>query len=544
MESRPLLEVEDLRLAVGEGAGSRDVVVSASFQVGPGEAVGLVGESGSGKSLTGLALLGLQPHAIRVAGGSVRYRGEELIGLAERELRRFRGGRVAYVFQDPYSALNPVLRVGTQVEEVLRVHRPQATRAERRAAVVELFAAVELPNPEQLQRRYPHQLSGGQRQRVLIAAALAGEPELLIADEPTTALDVTVQQQILALLSRIRAQRGLAMLWISHDLQLIRGLCERVVVMDAGRTVETATPEQLFSSPQAEASQRLVAAAEHPERVGDCNSGTDVPAVLEVEDLDVHYPPPGGRAAGAGTHAVRAVSFEIAAGETLALVGESGSGKSTVGRALMKLLPQATGQVRLRPSAVVSMDDWLALPERSARPLRRHLAMVFQDPASALDPRMRVWKSIAEPLSIHTELRGASLRARAVALMEEVELDAELADRYPGQLSGGQCQRVGIARAIALDPALVVCDEAVSALDPAIQQHVLALLARLQQERGLAYLYITHDLDSVRSFAHRVAVMRDGELVEVGEVAQVLSAPQHHYTTELLAAARAVHSAS
>ena len=542
MEDVPLLAVEGLRLEAGPNR--RVVVDGASFQVAAGESVGLVGESGSGKSLTALALLGLQPPAVRLAAGSVRIDGREVVGLGERALRGFRGGQVAYVFQDPYAALNPVLRVGTQVAEVLRVHRPTLDRAARQREVVALFAAVELPSPATLARRYPHELSGGQRQRVVIAAALAGEPRLLVADEPTTALDVTVQRQIVALLRRLQAERGLAMLWISHDLQLVRGLCNRVLVMHRGRVVEEGPPERLFSAPTHAHTRELVEAAARNRGAVGAEAGPEPGALLEVTGLRVRYD-----AAAAGSRrrnpveAVRGVDFQIRAGETLALVGESGSGKSSIGRAVLRLLPQASGSVRLALPGGAPAVDWLALPEREARPLRRHLAMVFQDPASALDPRMRAWESVAEPLEVHRRARGAALRERALALLAEVGLGAEFADRLPRQLSGGQCQRVGIARAIALDPALVVCDEAVSALDASIQERILELLRRLQRDRGLAYLYITHDLDSARALAARVAVLKDGVIVETGPAEQVLEAPQHPYTVALLEAARALHSA-
>jgi ABC-type glutathione transport system ATPase component len=396
-------------------------------------------------------------------------------------------------------------------------------------------------------RRYPHELSGGQRQRVLIAAALAGEPDLLIADEPTTALDVTVQEQILKLLERLRVERGLAMLWISHDLQLVRAFCQQAVVLYQGEVVECGTPEQLFQAPQHEHTKALVAAAEAggsaAPNATDDNSGTEL--VCQVSDLTVRY------FAAAGwlgrkklsTEAVKGVSFAIEPGETLALVGESGSGKTSVGRALLRLLPDVQGQVDFwLPNG--SKVDWLQLSEQQARPLRRHMSMVFQDPVAALDPRMRIWRSVAEPLMIHQEAQGAALRARALELLADVGLGPEFADRLPSALSGGQCQRVAIARAIALQPRLVVCDEAISALDSSIQEQVLELLADLQRRHGLAYLFITHDLEAVRRFAHRVAVMRNGEILESGSVPEVLENPQHSYTQQLLKAAAAVHSAS
>jgi len=542
-----LLAVSQLRLEVEAATGERALVDDVSFDIAPGEAVGLVGESGSGKSLTALSLLDLLPAQIRRTSGKVVFDGTDLAGLSERQLRKYRGARVAYIFQDPSSALNPVMRVGAQVEEVLRVHQPQLDRNRRQQRLLELLTEVELPEVAEMARRYPHELSGGQRQRVLIAAALAGEPELLIADEPTTALDVTVQEQILKLLERLRTERGLAMLWISHDLQLVRSFCQQAVVLYQGKVVERGTPQQLFEAPQHAHTKELVAAAMLASQAAPCDSQDD-PAtqlVCRVQDLQVSYHSAGGwfGRKRLTTAAVKGVSFTLQPGETLALVGESGSGKTSVGRALLRLLPDVTGQVELwLPDG--QQIDWLNIAEKQARPLRRFVSMVFQDPVAALDPRMKIWRSVVEPLMIHQEAQGAALRARALELLADVGLSQEFADRLPGALSGGQCQRVAIARAIALQPRLVVCDEAISALDSSIQAQVLELLTDLQQRHGLAYLFITHDLEAVRRFAHRVAVMRNGEICESGAVPEVLDEPQHDYTKRLLEASAAVHSAS
>jgi ABC-type glutathione transport system ATPase component len=547
VSDQPLLAVSQLRLEVETASGKRVLVNDVSFAIEPGQTVGLVGESGSGKSLTALALLDLLPPQITRTAGKVLFDGTDLAGLKERQLRAFRGSRVAYIFQDPAAALNPVMRVGAQVAEVLRAHQPQLNRSQREQRLLELLSEVELPEPAAMARRYPHELSGGQRQRVLIAAALAGDPDLLIADEPTTALDVTVQEQILKLLERLRVERSLAMLWISHDLQLVRAFCQQAVVLYQGKVVERGTPEQLFQAPQHEHTKALVAAAQAGGSAASNASDEDShhAKVCQVTDLSVRY------YAAAGwfgrktltTEAVKGVSFSIEPGETLALVGESGSGKTSVGRALLRLLPHVEGQVDFwLPDG--SKVDWLKVTEPQARPVRRHVAMVFQDPVAALDPRMRIWRSVAEPLIIHQEAQGAALRARALELLADVGLGPEFADRLPGALSGGQCQRVAIARAIALQPRLVVCDEAISALDSSIQEQVLELLADLQRRHGLAYLFITHDLSAVRRFAHRVAVMRNGEILESGWVGDVLENPQHGYTKQLLQAAAAVHSAS
>lgn len=539
----PLFEVQGLRLeAVASGA---PLVEDVDFTLREGSTMALVGASGSGKTLTAMALMKLLPQGVACTAGSLKYRGVDLAGYSEKQIRPYRGAKVAYVFQDPSSALNPVLRVGAQVEEVLKVHCPGLKRAARKTRLMQLLREVDLPEPEDLSRRYPHQLSGGQRQRVLIAAALAGEPELLVADEPTTALDVTVQEQILLLLERLRRDRGLGMLWISHDLQMVRAFCQEVLVMEAGKVVERGTPQKLFGNPQHPATQELVAAAlagtSAMESATDETDTQPEPAPLcRVFGLKVRYPAANGSKKG-GHLAVRGVDLEILPGETLALVGESGSGKTTVGRAILRLVPLEDGGILMRLPDGQEVD-WSSLSPAHLRPLRRHLGMVFQDPVSALDPRMRAWQSVAEPLAVHGVAKGAALRTRSLSLLADVGLGPDHADAFPGQLSGGQCQRVAIARAIALEPSLVICDEAISALDAHIQEQILALLADLQTLRGIAYLFITHDLDAVRRFADRVAVMKDGEIVEQGVVEEVLKNPQHAYTQRLLAAASAVHS--
>jgi len=540
----PLLEVRDLRLcAVGVGA-DRTLVEGVGFSVPARGAVGLVGASGSGKSLTALALLGLLPPGVWRAQGAILWRGQtDLAALSENALRPFRGRRIGFVFQDPQSALNPVLRVGRQVEEVLQVHRPDLDRAARRAEITAGFAAVGLPEPDRMGRRYPHELSGGQRQRVLIAIALAGRPDLLIADEPTTALDATVQLQVVELLDRLRRERGLAILWISHDLALLRGRAEHLVVMHEGRVVEAGTPEALFARPVHPHAAELVAAAQ---RTADARPAAPAApdAVLTVRNLRVFYP---GERGWLGTivserEAVRGVDLEIGPAETLALVGESGSGKSSLARALLRLPgPRVEGEIWLN-LPVVGAVDWRNLTERAARPLRRHLGLVFQDPISSLDPRMQVGRSVAEPLEIHRLARGADLQERVGELLEQVGLRREHAGRYPHQLSGGQNQRVAIARALAARPRLIVCDEAVSALDLAVQRRILELLRGLQERHGFALLFITHDLGVVRELAHRTAVMHEGRIVEQGPTAALLDAPRAAVTRSLVAAARALHS--
>lgn len=549
----PLLVVEDLRLDLSALAQRRagtqrqnagPLVGPLSFQVGVGEAVGLVGESGSGKSLTAMSLLSLLPPSIERRGGRILWQpdGADFAQLSERGLRTYRGGAVAYVFQDPATALNPVLRVGRQVEEVLAIHRPELSRDQRRERLGQLFAEVELGTDAALLRRYPHELSGGQRQRVLLAAALAGDPDLLVADEPTTALDVTIEQQILELLKRLQAARGLAMLWISHDLALVRGLCTRLLVMHEGQLVEDAPTETLFASPQHAHSQALVEAARATASAG-ARSEVAAP-MLTVEKLTVRYPGPRKTFGGAGKAivAVHEVSFALGAGRTLGVVGESGCGKSSLARAVLRLETDVSGSIHLRPPGEEASIPWSTLKEAALRPHRRHVGMVFQDPATALDPRQPVWRSVVEPLEIHRPAGKSALRQKATELLQRVGLDQSFLDRLPSALSGGQAQRVGIARAVALDPCFVVCDEALSALDVTIQEQILDLLRELQAEHGLGYLFISHDLEIVARLADDVLVMHQGRVVEAGPTAQVLGNPQQPYTQKLLAASRAIHS--
>ncbi len=534
-----MLTVDDLRVC----AGKTELVHGLSFELRAGESLGLVGASGCGKSLTTLALLGLLPEGLRQSAGHIEFAGQTLAGLSERAWRGVRGGRIGLVFQDPSAALNPVLRVGFQVEEVLAAHGIAGGRERVRA----LFEEVQLAQADALQDRFPHELSGGQRQRVMIAIALAGEPELLLADEPTTALDVTVQAAILELVTRIRRERGLAMLWISHDLGVIARVCDRVAVLDAGTLVEQGSGEQILQRPRSAAAQRLLAAlpraareralqtAPHePEASEDAQTGAA--PVLQVEALSVRYPAQRdwlGRVRSWHT-AVDEVSLEVPAGGTLALVGESGSGKSSLGRAVLRLVP-AHGSVWLHPSQAEPID-LMTVQGAALREARRRLGVVFQDPARSLNPRLRVGTSVCEPLRIHKVCPRGEMRERAQSMLQQVGLEAEMVDRFPGELSGGQKQRVAIARALALQPDLVICDEAVSALDVAVQAQILTLLQDLQRKTGTSYLFITHDLAVVEDFADQVAVMHQGQIVERGPVGQVFHAPKHPYTERLLAA--------
>ncbi|MFC7754507.1 ABC transporter ATP-binding protein [Tsukamurella soli] len=504
----PVLAIAGLTIAGPAG----DLVRGLDLEVGPGEIVALVGESGSGKSLTGRAVLGLLPPGL-TATGAVTLTGEPVIGRRDRDLRRLRGPGAAMVFQEPQTALNPAQRVWRQIYEVLRAHA-RVGRAPARATAVELLAAVGIPDPHARADWYPHQLSGGQRQRVVIALALAARPALLIADEPTTALDVTVQAQILRLLRELRETRGLAVLLITHDLGVVADIADRVAVLRRGELVEQAPVDELFARPASEYTRRLLAAVPvlDPRAGGPAGLETRTPAperepIVTVVGLTVRYPR-------TPRPALDRVSITVARGEVVGLVGESGSGKTTLGRAVLGLVPVSAGTV-----------------DRATR----RIALVHQDPYAALDPRWTVRRTIAEPLRLAGRAR-ADTRARVAELLDAVELPAGTGDRRPRELSGGQRQRVAFARALAGDPELLVADEPTSALDVSVQQGVLALFESLHAEFGFAALFVTHDLAVVAEVASRVVVLRAGTVVEDGVTAEVLGRPESDYTRTLVAA--------
>jgi peptide/nickel transport system ATP-binding protein len=490
-----------------------------------------------------MSLLGLLPINARVQG-SATLLGDELIGASSRRLRSVRGRDVGLIFQEPMSALNPVLTIGFQISEVLLSHF-DLSPAEVRERVLELMRLVELPDPEARFSAYPHQLSGGQRQRVVIAMALACDPVLLLADEPTTALDVTVQAEILDLLRELHTRLDSAILLITHDMGVVADLADRVVVMRSGEIVETGTVRQVFGQPQHPYTVELLAAvpklttgpgsvsvrepapaAAGPEAVEAAASPGQ--PVLEVRNLVVEYP---GRRRLPAFRAVDDVSLSIERGQVLGLVGESGSGKTTIGRAVASLLPATSGDI------VVSGTQMRGLRPRQLKPMRRKVAIVFQDPASSLNPRMSIGTSVAEPLRLHTDLSGAALQTAVEGLLDSVRLPRSYRNRYPHELSGGQRQRVGIARALSLEPDLLIADEPTSALDVSVQAHVLELLSQLQAERGFACLFISHDLAVVEQLADDIAVLHRGRVAEQGPAAAVLSSPQDPYTQRLLAAA-------
>jgi microcin C transport system ATP-binding protein len=505
-----------------------------SFTLDRGETLALVGESGSGKSLTALSVLQLLPAGGTNPTGRVVLDGQAMIGAPEHALRRARGGVAGIVFQEPMTSLNPLHRVGRQVAEAIRLHRslPQAAVRARAIAVLEQAG---FPDAASRLGAFPHQLSGGQRQRVMIAMALANDPALLIADEPTTALDVTIQAQILELLAAQKAARGLALLLISHDLQIVRRYADRVCVMKDGRVVEAGRVAAVFDAPQHPYTRMLLAAEPKGQPVA---VAQDAAMEMQAEALRVYFPIRRGllRRKVGEVRAVDGVDITVRAGETLGLVGESGSGKSTIGLALLRL-ERAAGRIRFEG------QDLAVLDKRALRRLRARMQIVFQDPYGSLSPRMSVGDIVAEGLSVHAPELTAAQRARRLGeALEEVGLPAAAAVRYPHEFSGGQRQRIAIARAMVLKPRFVVLDEPTSALDMSVQAQIVDLLRDLQQTHGLAYLFISHDLRVVRALAHRIVVLRDGRVVEAGAAEDVFAAPQQDYTRALMKAAFALEA--
>ncbi|PWB21038.1 dipeptide ABC transporter ATP-binding protein [Comamonas sp. JNW] len=527
----PLLQVNHLHV----GFGGQDVVKDLSFCIQAGEKLALVGESGSGKTITALSLLRLV--------GEAQLRGEALMGgrnllqISEREMQAVRGDEIAVIFQEPMTALNPLMTMGAQIAEVLQLKQGLDDKAAWEQAV-QLLATTGIPEPQRRAGSYPHQLSGGQRQRAMIAMALACRPKLLIADEPTTALDVSLRGQILELLSDLQRQTGMAVLMITHDLPLVRHFADRVAVMEKGRLVEQGAVAEVFAAPQHAYTQKLLASTPQRQVVA---RQPEAPTVLQTRDLQVAYATPLPGIAGwfrkGRFDAVRGASLALGRGQTLGVIGESGSGKSTLAQAILGLLP-SQGELR------IGQETWQLPAQRNSaanQQLRRKVQVVFQDPFSSLSPRMTVQEMVGEGLQLaQPQLAPADLQQQVLALLQEVGMtEAQfpgLLERYPHEFSGGQRQRLAIARALIVDPEILVLDEPTSALDVTIQQQVLALLQRLQRERGLSYVLITHDVAVIRAMAHEVLVMKDGEVVESGEVMQVLDAPRQAYTQRLMAA--------
>ncbi|MET7524063.1 ABC transporter ATP-binding protein [Streptomyces sp900116325] len=545
-----LVEVSDLTISF-DGADGARAVDGLSFTLEEGAALGVVGESGSGKSASAYALLGLHRGTGARVGGSIRVAGVDVQAADDAELRALRGAKAAMVFQDPLSSLDPYYAVGDQIAEVYRVHTRASGRAAR-ARAVDVLDRVGIPDAVRRSRSRPHEFSGGMRQRALIAMALACEPRLLIADEPTTALDVTVQAQILDLLHSLRRETGMGLLLVTHDVGVAAESVDEVLVMQSGREVERGPVAEVLGAPRQPYTRELLAAvprvdAKRPEpvptaRVADAGDPRPDAAasrvvqtgepLLEAIDLRREF----GRGRSRVT-AVDGVSLTVHPGETLGIVGESGSGKTTLGRMLVRLLDPTAGRLHYRGTEIGSLSD------KALRPHRRELQMVFQDPVASLNPRRSIGESVADPLRAAGALDDTRIRARVQELLERVGLDPDRYDRYPHEFSGGQRQRVGIARALAADPKLIVCDEPVSALDVTTQAQVTALLAELQRELGLGLVFIAHDLAVVRQVSDRVAVMRQGRIVEQGTVDEVYGAPQDPYTRQLLAAVPALDPA-
>jgi peptide/nickel transport system ATP-binding protein len=525
----PVLAVRELSVRLPRGADREYAVRNVSFDVRPQEIVCLVGESGSGKSVTAYTVMGLLPERELVPeSGSVRLSGEELLGARPVRLRDLRGSRMSMVFQEPMTALNPVMTVGDQIEEVFRSHTP-LSRPERQRRVQALMASVQLSEPELLARTYPHQLSGGQRQRIMIAMALALEPALLIADEPTTALDVTTQAQILRLIRALQGRHRAGVLYITHDFGVVAEIADRVCVMREGEIVETGTPREILTSPRHPYTQMLIAAVPSivPRAAG---PRRPAPTILETRRLSKIYAERGFFQARRTVRAVDDVSLTVRRGETLGVVGESGSGKSTLARCVTRLVELTGGSVQ------IDGDEIGALPTRALRPYRKRIQIIFQDPYRSLNPRRTIGEAIIEGPVNYGVPRHAAL-ARARELLELVALDGRMLDRYPHQFSGGQRQRICIARALAMDPEVLVADEPVSALDVSVQAQVLALLDDIRRRFDLAMLFITHDLRVAAQVCDTVAVMHRGRVVEYGPVGEVFTSPRHEYTQALLDAA-------
>lgn len=519
----PVLGVRDLRVRVGRA----EIVRGISFEVEPEQTLGIVGESGSGKTMTALAATGLLdiPGAVTTGSSELVAHGDtgatQLVGATPRLLRRVHGGRIGFVFQDPGTSLNPLLTLERQITESLQAHQ-NMTRRQARQRALELLEAVGLPDAQRRLDSYPHQLSGGQRQRVMLAIALACNPELLVADEPTTALDVTTQAQIVELIKDLQRDFGAAVVWISHDLGLVGQVADTVTVLRDGVAVEQAPILDVFDRPSDPYTRQLLDARPLIGAGGPAPVPADTPVLLDVAGLEVKF---------RGVHAVKHLGFQIRRGTTLGLVGESGSGKSTVAAALTGLITPSAG------TATLGGTSLLGLRGAAQKSLRRRISLVLQDPFSALDPRVRIGAAIAEPLVVHRLRRGRRQRAARVAeLLDMVGLPGGFASRYPHELSGGQRQRVSIARALAVEPDLVILDEATASLDVSVQARILDLLTDLQHELGLTYLFISHDLAVVERMSHDVLVLRDGAAVEYRPAAELLEAPECDYTRALLAA--------
>jgi peptide/nickel transport system ATP-binding protein len=523
-----VLELDALSIALPAGADRKHAVAGVSLSVGRGEIVCLVGESGSGKSVIAQGVMGLLPKTLPLAGGSIRLDGEELAGASDARLRQLRATRMSMVFQEPMTALNPVMTCGEQIEEVLRFHTG-LNSFERKNRIIDVFREVSLPDPERMLATYPHQLSGGQRQRIMIAMALVLEPALLIADEPTTALDVTTQAQILKLIAQLQAKHGTGVLFITHDFGVVAEIAHRVAVLRLGELVELGTRDEVLKHPRHEYTKMLIGSVPTLKPCGR-PVDADAPVVLRTRGLCKTYSTRSWFGPRREVHAAEDVALELRRGQTLGIVGESGSGKSTVARCIVRLIDPSAGEIR------IGGDEIATLGARALRPLRRKVQIVFQDPYRSLNPRRTVSEAIVEGPLNYGVTREAALE-RAVKLLELVRMDASALSRYPHQFSGGQRQRICIARALAMEPELLVADEAVSALDVSVQAQVLQLLEEIRTRLNLAMLFITHDLRVAAQVCDQVAVMSKGRVVEYGPAEEVFLRPRHEYTRALFEAA-------
>ena len=555
MQQDFLLEIKDLCISFGTRKNAVEVIHGISLTISPNEIVGIVGESGSGKSVTSLALMGLLPKKISTISGTITFEGKEITNLSEKEFRALRGNDISMIFQEPMSALNPSLRCGFQVDEILKQHT-KLSSSEVKRETLQLFEKVKLPRPKDIYNSYPHQISGGQMQRVMIAMAIACKPKLLIADEPTTALDVTVQKEILELLKALQHETGMSMVFISHDLSLVSEIADRVAVMYQGDIVEVGTSHQIFKMPKATYTKALLNSRPTLEKrleqlptIASLANNTfkpievtpqqralrhkklyTQPPLLRVENVSKEYFSNVGLfQKKKSVRAVDGVSFALFEGETLGLVGESGCGKSTLGKTILQLEHATQGAIWYRGK------DITKLSKREIRSLRKEIQLIFQDPYSSLNPRIPIGEALTEPMLVHSIASSARERKRrALALLEKVGLDDTYYHRYPHELSGGQRQRVGIARTIAMEPKLVICDESVSALDISVQAQVLNLLNELKEDFGFTYIFISHDLAVVKFMSDQLLVMNQGKIEELGDADEIYANPTKEYTKKLI----------
>lgn len=533
--TKVLLKVDNLSIGFRTGGKIESVVQALDYELYSGETLAIVGESGSGKSVSSLAVLGLLPKQAIIQSGSVSLAGENILSMNAKMLRTVRGAKIAMIFQEPMTALTPVLSIGEQLMEGIHCHQSVSDQ-EALELAIQMLRVTRIPEAEKRLKQYPHQLSGGMRQRVMIAMALACKPLVLIADEPTTALDVTIQAQILTLMKTLQQTYNTAIIIVTHDMGVVAETADRVMVMRKGVNVETGSVNQVLTAPRHEYTRALLSAVPvlgtHENTLIKTSLERSVQPLLAIKHLSVKFPLREGlfRRHSGNVHAVDQASFSLNKGETLALVGESGSGKSTLGRAVLNLVPITSGTVLFQGQDITNLNG------NTMRPLRKNMQMIFQDPMASLNPRMKVGKLVAEPMTIHSNEHSRDIYKKTAALFERVGLTEKHMQRYPNQFSGGQRQRIVIARALATRPSLIIADECVSALDVSVQADIINLMKSLQSEFSISYLFISHDLAVVEQISHRVAVMRAGQIVEIGETQSVLHRPQHDYTQRLISA--------